>query len=205
MLLNLSQEATADKDDAPVQRWLGLVVALALGGVLAGATLRAPMPKGGAPAITPLADEIPTDRAAPLLGLPPRVRGCCPSSSSWPPSARCSSPRGGSNDRRAARRRPDGRAARRVSRRRRRCSSRSASRARSSKRNALSIFLSIELMMNAVNLLFLTYARMRGDIAGQMIVFFVIASRPPRPRSGLRSSSRSSASAARWTWTRSRS
>ncbi len=43
------------------------------------------------------------------------------------------------------------------------------------KRNALSIFLSIELMMNAVNLLFLTYARMRGDAAGQMVVFFVIA------------------------------
>jgi NADH-quinone oxidoreductase subunit K len=43
------------------------------------------------------------------------------------------------------------------------------------KRNALSIFLSIELMMNAVNLLFLAYARMRGDAAGQMVVFFVIA------------------------------
>jgi NADH-quinone oxidoreductase subunit K len=43
------------------------------------------------------------------------------------------------------------------------------------KRNAISIFLSIELMMNAVNLLFLTYARMRGDAAGQMVVFFVIA------------------------------
>ena len=43
------------------------------------------------------------------------------------------------------------------------------------KRNALSIFLSIELMMNSVNLLILTYARMRGDAAGQMIVFFVIA------------------------------
>jgi NADH-quinone oxidoreductase subunit K len=43
------------------------------------------------------------------------------------------------------------------------------------KRNALSIFLSIELMMNSVNLLFLTYARMRGDAAGQMVVFFVIA------------------------------
>jgi len=42
------------------------------------------------------------------------------------------------------------------------------------KRNALSMFLSIELMMNAVNLLFRTYARMRGDAAGQMIVFFVI-------------------------------
>lgn len=43
------------------------------------------------------------------------------------------------------------------------------------KRNALSIFLSIELMMNAANLLLLTYARMRGDLSGQVIVFFVIA------------------------------
>lgn len=43
------------------------------------------------------------------------------------------------------------------------------------KRNALSIFLSIELMLNSVNLLFLTYARMRGDASGQMVVFFVIA------------------------------
>ncbi|HMM34982.1 MAG TPA: NADH-quinone oxidoreductase subunit NuoK, partial [Thermoanaerobaculia bacterium] len=34
------------------------------------------------------------------------------------------------------------------------------------KRNALSMFLSIELMMNAVNLLFLAYARMRGDASG---------------------------------------
>ena len=42
------------------------------------------------------------------------------------------------------------------------------------KRNALSMFLSIELMMNAVNLLFLTFARARGDASGQMIVFFVI-------------------------------
>ena len=43
------------------------------------------------------------------------------------------------------------------------------------KRNALSMFLSIELMMNAVNLMFLTFARMRGEAAGQMVVFFVIA------------------------------
>ena len=43
------------------------------------------------------------------------------------------------------------------------------------KRNALSIFLSIELMMNAVNLIVLAYARMWGDPGGQMIVFFVIA------------------------------
>ena len=43
------------------------------------------------------------------------------------------------------------------------------------KRNTLSMFLSIELMMNAVNLLVLAYARMRGDATGHMVVFFVIA------------------------------
>ena len=43
------------------------------------------------------------------------------------------------------------------------------------KRNALSIFLSIELMMNSVNLMFLAFARTWGDPQGQMVVFFVIA------------------------------
>ncbi len=50
MLLNLSQEAT-EEDSRPVQRWLGLVAALALGGLLSGAALRAPLPQGAAPAI----------------------------------------------------------------------------------------------------------------------------------------------------------
>jgi NADH-quinone oxidoreductase subunit J len=59
MLLNLSQEAT-EEDTRPVQKWLALIAALGLGGVLSGAALRAPMPKGAAPALTPLADEIPT-------------------------------------------------------------------------------------------------------------------------------------------------
>ncbi len=59
MLLNLSKEAT-EEDTRPVQRWLGLVAALALGGLLSGAALMAPMPKGPAPALTPLNDEIPT-------------------------------------------------------------------------------------------------------------------------------------------------
>ena len=60
MLLNLKEEA-ADKDDRPIQRTLGLLVALALGGLLAGATLRAPMPPGSAPTRTqiPMPDEIP--------------------------------------------------------------------------------------------------------------------------------------------------
>lgn len=60
MLLNLSQEAS-EEESRPVQRWLGLLVALALGGLLAGASLRAPTPKGAVPpAVLPLKDEIPT-------------------------------------------------------------------------------------------------------------------------------------------------
>jgi NADH-quinone oxidoreductase subunit J len=60
MLLNLKEEA-ADKDDRPVQRTLGLLVALALGGLLAGATLRAPAPPRGMPSTgaIPSPDEIP--------------------------------------------------------------------------------------------------------------------------------------------------
>ena len=43
------------------------------------------------------------------------------------------------------------------------------------RRNGITIFLSIELMLNAVNLLILSYARLLGDQTGQIIVFFVLA------------------------------
>lgn len=43
------------------------------------------------------------------------------------------------------------------------------------RRNAIIIFASIELMMNAVNLAFIAFARHWGDVAGQIFVFFVIA------------------------------
>jgi NADH-quinone oxidoreductase subunit J len=60
MLLNIREEA-ADEDPRPVQRLLGLLAALALGGLLAGASLRAPLPKGPpTPVTVPLVDEIPT-------------------------------------------------------------------------------------------------------------------------------------------------
>ncbi len=42
------------------------------------------------------------------------------------------------------------------------------------RRNVLMILLSIELMFNAANLAFVTYARAWNDLAGQVIVFFVI-------------------------------
>ncbi len=43
------------------------------------------------------------------------------------------------------------------------------------RRNGITIFLSIELMLNSVNLLFVGYSRLLGDPAGQVMVFFVLA------------------------------
>jgi len=43
------------------------------------------------------------------------------------------------------------------------------------RKNALIIFMSIELMLNAVNLTFITFARMSGTLDGQVLAFFVIA------------------------------
>ncbi len=42
------------------------------------------------------------------------------------------------------------------------------------RRTALIVFMSIELMLNAVNLAFLSFARMHGDLSGQLVVFFVL-------------------------------
>lgn len=43
------------------------------------------------------------------------------------------------------------------------------------RRNGISIFLSIELMLNAANLALVAGARQLGDRTGQVIVFFVMA------------------------------
>jgi NADH-quinone oxidoreductase subunit K len=42
------------------------------------------------------------------------------------------------------------------------------------RRNAIIIFMSIELMLNAVNLTLVTFARMNGNLDGQVLAFFVI-------------------------------
>lgn len=42
------------------------------------------------------------------------------------------------------------------------------------RRTALIVFMSIELMLNSVNLAFLTFARMHGDLSGQLVAFFVL-------------------------------
>jgi NADH-quinone oxidoreductase subunit K len=43
------------------------------------------------------------------------------------------------------------------------------------RRNGITIFLSVELMLNAANLTLVAYARQFGEHTGQVIVFFVMA------------------------------
>jgi NADH-quinone oxidoreductase subunit K len=42
------------------------------------------------------------------------------------------------------------------------------------RRNVLVMFMCVELMLNAVNLTFITFARVLNDIGGQTSVFFVL-------------------------------
>ena len=43
------------------------------------------------------------------------------------------------------------------------------------RRNALVVFMCIELMLNAANLTFLAFARQFGDVTGHLSAFFIIA------------------------------
>jgi NADH-quinone oxidoreductase subunit K len=42
------------------------------------------------------------------------------------------------------------------------------------RRNAIVVFMCIELMLNATNLAFVTFARSNGNLDGQIIAFFVM-------------------------------
>ena len=42
------------------------------------------------------------------------------------------------------------------------------------RRNAIVVFMSIEMMLNSVNLLFTAFAAQRNDSAGQVFVFFIM-------------------------------
>ena len=42
------------------------------------------------------------------------------------------------------------------------------------RRNAIIIFMSVELMLNAANLLLVAFSRHLGDVNGQVLVFFVM-------------------------------
>lgn len=43
------------------------------------------------------------------------------------------------------------------------------------RRNALVVFMSVEMMLNAANLTLITYSRFLGDVQGQIFVLLVIA------------------------------
>lgn len=42
------------------------------------------------------------------------------------------------------------------------------------RRNAIVVFMGVELMLNATNLLFVTFARMQGTLDGQVVALFVM-------------------------------
>ena len=42
------------------------------------------------------------------------------------------------------------------------------------RRSAIIAFMGVELMLNAANLAFVTFARIHGDLSGQVIAFFVM-------------------------------
>ena len=42
------------------------------------------------------------------------------------------------------------------------------------RRNAIVMFMCIELMLNAANLSFVTFARINGNLEGQMVAFFTM-------------------------------
>ena len=43
------------------------------------------------------------------------------------------------------------------------------------RRNAIVVFMSIELMLNSVNLTLIAFSSFMGDVTGQVLVFFVMA------------------------------
>ncbi len=43
------------------------------------------------------------------------------------------------------------------------------------RRNVIIIFMSVELMLNAVNLTLVAFSQFLGDVSGQILVFFVMA------------------------------
>ena len=42
------------------------------------------------------------------------------------------------------------------------------------RRNAIIVFMCVELMLNATNLVFVTFARIHGNLDGQVLAFFVM-------------------------------
>lgn len=51
------------------------------------------------------------------------------------------------------------------------------------RRNALVLFMSVELMLNSANLALVTFAMARQDVAGQIVVFLSLSWQPQRLQS----------------------
>ena len=67
------------------------------------------------------------------------------------------------------------------------------------RKNLITILLSVEIMLNAVNLSFVAFGRFNGTVDGQIITFFVMTVAAAERRSAWRWSSRSSAAGSRST------
>lgn len=65
------------------------------------------------------------------------------------------------------------------------------------RRNAIVVFMCVELMLNAVNLSLLTFARINGSLDGQVMAFFVMVVAAAGSSSASRSSCPSSGRVAR--------
>ena len=56
------------------------------------------------------------------------------------------------------------------------------------RRNAIVMFMCVELMLNAANLAFVTFSRMHGHLDGQVVAFFTMVVAAARSWSAWRSS-----------------
>ena len=65
------------------------------------------------------------------------------------------------------------------------------------RRNAIIVFMGVELMLNSTNLVFVTFARIHGNLDGQVLALFVMVVAAAEVVVGWPSSWRSSAPAAR--------
>ena len=65
------------------------------------------------------------------------------------------------------------------------------------RRNVIVILMSIELILNAVNINLVAFSRMFGDVAGQVFAIFIVTDAAAEAAVGLASSSRFSGTARR--------
>ncbi|CAM5744234.1 NADH-quinone oxidoreductase subunit NuoK [Mycolicibacterium aubagnense] len=67
------------------------------------------------------------------------------------------------------------------------------------RRNAIVMFMCVELMLNAANLAFVTFSRMHGELDGQVVAFLVVVAAAVVGLAIIMTIFRSRRSACRWT------